>query len=479
MIKNLIINKKNKIITIALLENKNLVELYKISSDNIKEIHIGDIFIGKIIFISKGMNAAFIDIGYIKYGFLNFKNFNNNNKIFFFDKKINNYLKIGQFLIVQIIKEPINNKGPKLTCKINFVGKYIIYFPYSNKIFISKKIKNKKIIKEKIKEIKKKFDKNIGFIIRTICKNKKIKFKYILNELIFFYKKWLIINNIFKKEKKIKKIYSEKNFLFTFLRDNIDKYYKYIICDNYKYYLMIISFILFLKIKNINIKYYNKNKNILNIFDKFNINRQMQLLLGKYVLLSNGSNLIIETTETLNIFDINSNMKYIKNYNISALKINLLAIKEIVRQIRLRNLGGIIIIDCIDINNKKHKRIIYKYINKLMLNDKLKHNILPLSQFNILQITRHRLRKELDIDNLNIKNNIYCFLKKIENFFNYYYYDYNNNNIILLVNPLIASYIKYGIFSYRIKWLFKYKKWINIINIYNFDIFEYKIYVFK
>ncbi|WGH27202.1 MAG: ribonuclease E/G [Candidatus Shikimatogenerans bostrichidophilus] len=461
MIKKLIINCKKRKILIALLENNKLVELYEKEINNKKDILVGDIFLGKVIFVSKGMNAAFIDIGYIKYGFLHLNDLINNNiniiknnKIIFKKKK-----KIGQKILVQIIKEPINNKGPKLTCKINLIGRYIIFLPFYKKILISKKIKNIKIIKKIKKKINKIIKNKFGIIIRTICINNNIKFKNIKNEINNLKKKWYLIKkNIYNKKNKI---YSEKDLLFSYLRDNFDNYYKYIICNNYKLFIKIISYIYYINKKKIKIiKYYNNN---INIFDKYGINKQKKIFLDKYVSLYNGSYLIIENTETLHIFDINSNMKKSNNNYNSAYNINIIAIKEIARQIRLRNMGGIIIIDCIDMNKKDHKKKIYKYFKKKMINDKCKHKILPLSKFNIIQITRHRLRQELIINNINlIYESHYLNIKKIENFLNLYYL-FKKKKIYLYIDNFISYYFKKKIFLYRLKWFLKYKNIINII----------------
>ncbi|WGH25822.1 MAG: Rne/Rng family ribonuclease [Candidatus Shikimatogenerans bostrichidophilus] len=486
MIKELIINVKKKNILIALLENKKLVELYKKEIIN-KNISVGDIFIGKVIYISKGMNAVFVDIGYKKYGFLHFDDlgekilkllllFNKKKIIKKKYKKINDYLFLGDYIILQVIKEPIKKKGPKMTCKISLVGRYIILIPFYKKIFFSKKIKNKK----KIKYIKKniKIPKHYGCIIRTLSQYKSIK--KIQKDIYILLNKW---KSIFKKKRrKIKKIFNEKNFYYCLLRDNLDNNYKNIICNNYKIYNELLSYLYIIDKKKINIiKNYNNN---IPIFDKFGIEKQIKILLGKYVSLKDGSYLIIENTEALHVIDINSNMKKNNNINNSALQVNLIAIKEIARQIRLRNMGGIIIIDCIDMIKKSQKKKVYDSLKKEMKNDRFKHKILPPSKFNLIQITRERIREETNINNKepNPNNNLdncsyvespFYHIKKIEHFLNFYYKN-NNDKIFLHVHPFIAAYLKYGFFSLRLKWFIKYKKWINIIERNSFNYLEYK-----
>ncbi|WGH25453.1 MAG: ribonuclease E/G [Candidatus Shikimatogenerans bostrichidophilus] len=472
MIKNLIINVINNNINIAILENNKLVELHNNININ-KKIYVGDIYIGKIIYIYKGMNAVFLDIGYNKYGFLNYNDIGvyylslKNKKIIKIKNKNKNVVdvfKIGQYIIVQVVKDTIYNKGPKLTCKITLIGRYIILIPYYKKKFVSKKIKQKKI--------KIKLPYNFGCIIRTLAKKEKIK--NIKLEIYILLKIWYKI--FFKiKKKKIKKIYNNNNIFYKiFKRQNIN--YNKIICNNYKLCNEIRFYLYVLDKKKIDfIKYYN-NKNI-SIFNKYGIDKQKEILFGKYIYLSDGSNLIIEETEALNVIDINSNM--INNYN--ALKVNLLAIKEIVRQIRLRNMGGIIIIDFIDIKKKKNKKKIYYAIKKEMKNDYIKHKILPPSKFNLIEITREKNYYFLKKKNIKKKNKyIYFNIKKIENFlYNYYIIKKNSDKIYLYVHPFIATYLKYGFFSYRLKWYLKYNKWISIISIYTLNILEYKIFDIK
>ncbi|WGH25259.1 MAG: ribonuclease E/G [Candidatus Shikimatogenerans bostrichidophilus] len=469
MIKNLIINVINNYINIAILENNKLVELHNNININ-KRIYVGDIYIGKIIYIYKGMNAVFLDIGYNKYGFLNYDDIGvnylslKNKKIIKIKNKKNNVVdifKIGQYIIVQVVKDTIYNKGPKLTCKITLIGRFIILIPYSKKQFVSKKIKQKKI--------KVKLPYNFGCIIRTLAKKEKIKKNNIKLEIYILLKIWYKIF-LKIKNKKIKKVYNNNNIFYNiFKRKTIN--YNNIICNNYKLCNEIRFYLYVLDKKKIKLIKYYKNKNI-SIFNKYGIDKQKEILFGKYIYLSDGSNLIIEQTEALNVIDINSNM--INNYN--AFKVNLLAIKEIVRQIRLRNMGGIIIIDLIDINKKKYKKKIYYAIKKEMKNDDIKHKILPPSKFNLIEITREKNSYFINKKKIKIKNKyIYFNIKRIENFlYNYYIIKKNRNRIYLYVHPFIATYLKYGFFSYRLKWYFKYNKWISISSIYSFNILEYK-----
>ncbi|WOX79191.1 ribonuclease E/G [Candidatus Shikimatogenerans bostrichidophilus] len=355
MNKVLVINVINKIIKIALLKKNKLLEYreYKYK----KLLSVGDIFNGKINYISKGMKVAFIDIGYKKYGILHFEDLLKKNEL----KK--NELKIGNNILVQILKTPINDKGPKLTSKIKIIGKYIILIPKLKKILISRKIKNNNIIKTIIDKVENK--KKYGIIIRTLCKKNNIK--VIKNEIKYL----KIKNNLIKKNNKNNKKYTNNNILNYILKEK-----KIIICNNLSLYKKIINY---LNLNNNNkIKLYNSN---IPIFKKYGIELQKKILLGKKVYLLDGSNLIIEKTEALNVIDINSNM--IRNNKNSLLEINLIAIKEIIRQIKLRNMAGIIIIDCINMKKKKYNNIIYEYLKKNIIEDNI---ILPPNKLNIIQI---------------------------------------------------------------------------------------------
>ncbi|MDH3004309.1 MAG: ribonuclease E/G [Candidatus Shikimatogenerans sp. JK-2022] len=471
MIKNLIIKIKYNKNYIAVLEDNNLVELYKNNN-----IYVGDIYIGRIIYIYNKMNAVFIDIGYYKYGFLNYEDIGEyflsffKKKIIFIkiNKKKSNVIDIfkkGQYIIVQVIKDIIYNKGPKLTCKIKLIGRYIILIPYYNKKKISIYKKNKKKI---IKNIK--LPKNIGIIIRTLAKNQKIK--NIKLEIYVLLKIWYnLLFNIFKK--KIKKIYNNNNIFYYIFKLKYINYNK-IICNDYNLCIILKLYLYILNTNYVkNIKYYN-NKEV-SIFNKYGIYKIKKILFNKYIYLSDGSNLIIEKTEALNVIDINSNM--LNNFN--SFKVNMYSIKEIVRQIRLRNMGGIIIIDLIKIKKNKYKKKIYNKLKKEMEIDNIKHKILPPNKFNLIEIIREKnynyyinnnYKKKIIYKNkINILFNIEYFLKK------YYIKRSKKEYIYIYVNPYLAAYFKYGFYSYRLKWYIKYNKWLYIISNYKLNKFEYKI----
>ncbi|WP_185865093.1 ribonuclease E/G [Blattabacterium cuenoti] len=458
--KELILNVEEKEIGIAILKRGILYEIHKELFNS--RFSLGDIYLGTVYKILPALNAIILDIGHDKGGFLHYNDINlefvknycliNKNDEDFVDegndedfvdegndedfvdegndedfvdegndedfvdegndeenyllyrsffiknykeKEIKKIFSIGQKVLVQISKESGSNKGPKLTTKICFIGKNIIFTPFSNKKYISKKIKNTNERKRFIYYMNN-FNQT-GFIIRTSAMFQ--TYISLNNELLFLIKKWknILVNIKFKKYPY--KIFGELNKIYSLLRNND---FKQIYCNSRKlckeiyYYISII----FPSKKNI-IKYY---KGCIPIFEKYGVEQQIQLFLGKIIPIDNGGYLIIEHTEALHSIDINSgiidNME--KHFSIldkieNIFKINLLAIIEIVRQIILRNIGGIIIVDFIDMPFCFQKKKLYKYLKKKMEIDKAKHKVFPPNELGLTIITRKKIRFELKI----------------------------------------------------------------------------------
>lgn len=501
--KELFINAEGQKIGIAILEDGKLSELYQknFSSD----ISVGDLYIGTIKKELQGLNAIIIDIGHKKYGFLHYNDIGThiseiiqllNNKINIenlktsviynknkdessFKKSIDNVLSFGQKILVQIIKEPISNKGPRLTTKICIPGRNLILVPFSNGISVSKKIKSIQEKNRLIYYINKIKPINIGIIIRTSAV-KQIK-KHLNQELIFLMEKW---KNILKKIKKATapiKIFEEKNKTNCLLRDSFNEDYKFIYCNNEILCQEIYSYLSIIDPKKTKIIKYYKDKTP--IFEKYGIEKQIKIFLGKNVPLENGAYIVIEHTEALHVIDVNSGISNNKEKEYSEIKrikkifeINLLAAKEIIRQFKLRDMGGIIIVDFIDMKDYIQKNKLYEYIKKKMKNDKAKHKILPPNEFGLVQFTRQRKRPELKI----LKEN---FTKKNYSATDYIYHIEfllksilkNYKKIQLHINIFVSSHLKKGFPSLQHKWFFKYKKWINIIPRKSFRCSEYKI----
>lgn len=506
MIKELIVSYQNNILNIAILKNGLLEEIYKFNECN-TSINVGDIYIAKVKKIKNELNSCFINLATNKDGFLHYhdlgKSFNNLKKFmnkvihksittsnlnnFIFEPEINKNGKINQILeiqdtiIVQVIKEPISTKGPRLTSEISITGRFIILNPFSNNIFISKNIICQ-IERKRLKTIINKIlPKGFGIIIRTIAEGRSIL--ELNNDLNCLLKKWHVLFLNLKKNKIPSKILNEMNKLKTILRDNLDDSYVSIVCDNqivtkeFKNYLKIIA-----PHKQNIVKYYNNPKPL---FENYSIERNIKQSCGKYVNLTNfkGSYLIIERTEAMHVIDVNSGKTSLKNktQEQTALEINLCAATEVSRQLKLRNLGGIIIIDFIDMIQNSNKKKLYNHLKNEMLLDKAKHNILPLSKFGLIQMTRQRVSqsKEFDIYEINPNNNIIeapiLFVDRIENKINKLLIQ-KNKKIYLHLHPFIASFLKKGFINIQLKWLFKFKKWIYIIERDAYRYLEYSFY---
>lgn len=502
MSKDLIIHSKSEELFIALLENNKLLELHK--EVNNPSFCVGDVYLGKVRKISQSLNAAFINIGALKDAFLHYQDLGINIKSFInlitltnnkqeFDSELTSYqsnnihkngnindvLKIGQTILVQITKESISNKGPRLTSEIAIAGRYLILIPFLNKISISQKIKDYKEKERLIAIIENIKPKNFGIIIRTVSQNKTAKI--LESDLIYLIKKWNhAIQNIIKKSSPLK-IISENQKVSCILRDTFDNQFTSIVCDNQSLFKDICAYIYSIDPKKNNIvKYYNHQ---IPIFEKYGIDKQIKTSLGKNIPFAQGAYLIIEHTEAFHVIDVNSGMPQNNINKNSSLEINILAANEIARQIRLRDMGGIIVIDFIDMNLYEDKKALYEHFKKIMEKDRVKHKILPPSKFGLVQITRQRVKPEIKImtnepnpNNLNTEisaplSHIYHIELILESIIK----NKNHKKIYLHTHPFITAYLKYGFFSIRLKWLIRYKKWIFIIPRHSFRYLEYLI----
>lgn len=497
MNKELIINAEEQEIKIALLEEGKLLELHRDFFD--KKFSVGDIYLGIVKKILYGLNAAIIDIGHSKGAFLHYddiglkidqmlnlmstnhikkesvinENQENNNSI-------DHILHIGQKILVQISKEPISNKGPKLTTKICIPGRNLILIPFSEKIFVSKKIKNIKERRRLISYIKKIIPDEFGIIIRTAADNEMEK---VLNEeLIFLIQKWkTTLNNLMKLfTPPPVRVLSESSKTYCLLRDIFNDDFKFICCNNNFICQEIHSYLsLIAPEKTSIIKYY---KGSVPIFEKYGIEKQIQIFLGKNVPLENGAYLIIEHTEALHVIDVNSgiNNHMMKNCTESErinniLKINLLAATEIARQLRLRDMGGIIVVDFIDMSDSRQKKQLYEHLKEKMKNDRAKHQILPPNKFGLVQFTRHRVRPELKKININNKQSPEDYIYHLEFVIETIIKNKNHKGIQLHIHSFVSAFLKKGFPSIQQKWLLKYKKWIKIIPRDSLGYTEYQI----
>jgi len=502
--RELIINVKDDNTTICLLEDKKLVEVHKEKRN--KEYAVGDIYLGKVKKIMNGLNAAFVDIGYVRDAFLhyndlgpNFVTYNNyirkaiqhpnnveNLEDINFHPVINKYGKIsevltpGQKILVQIIKEPISSKGPRLTSEISFAGRNIVLIPFSHTISVSQKIKEKEErarLKSLIKSIKLN---NYGVIIRTIAKNRRVA--VLDNELRMLIRKWKEVIKKLASAESPSLIMGEIDQTSAFLRDVLNNSFNAIYVDNKDVYYDIKDYLITISPTSQKIlKLYTGKSDILDYFD---ISKQIKSSFGKIVNLKKGAYLIIEHTEALHVIDVNSGNRTGSKLDqqTNAYEVNLMAAEEIAIQLRLRNMGGIIVVDFIDMYNQQHRNDLFKKMKDLMSNDRTKHSILPLSKFGLMQITRQRVRPEIAIETFEpcpvcegtgqIQPSI-LIIDEIEETLSNIAKEKVKGKIILRLHPFLYSYIKSGVFSLYRKWTLKYKTNLKLEKDNNYHYLEY------
>lgn len=507
MARELVLNVTSSDITIALLEDKQLIELNKVKNN--LRFSVGDIYLGKIKSVMTGLNAVFVDVGYKKDAFLHyldlgpqflsFQKYLNqatgsatpHTSVHTFkaapdiDKngKIGNIIKAGQPIIVQIAKEPISTKGPRLSSEISIAGRNLVLLPFSNKVSVSQKIESaeeKNRLKKLILNLK---PSNYGVIIRTIAEGKKAA--DLDNELRELVNKF---ENSFKniyQAKPPKLIIGEIDRTTAILRDILNASFTNIylnddtLASSVKDYIKSIE-----PEKEKIVKLYKGSKPIL---EYFGVEKQIKTLFGKTVSMKSGAYLIIEHTEALHVIDVNSGNRTIndKNQEQNALEVNLLSAEEIARQIRLRDLGGIIVVDFIDMHYQENKQTVYERMRNLMEKDYAKHHILPLSKFGLLQITRQRVRPETNI--VTIEKCPTCngtgeispavvFTEILENNMEYLFGKIPSRKITLKVHPFVAAFLLDGFFSVRWKWFLRYRRWIKIIPVTSYTLLEYHFF---
>ena len=506
----LIIRSNSSDIDFALLRDGRLVELNKETSDN--KFSVGDIFLAKIGKVMTGLNAAFVNVGYPKDGFLHyhdlgpqvrslntfikkvstgkFKEFTLKNFRFEEDinkdGSINDVLKSGQNLLVQIVKEPISTKGPRISSELSIAGRYLVLVPFSNRVSVSQKIENSKE-KDRLKRLAKSIKpKGFGLILRTVAEGKKVAEldKDLQNSL----DRWTTTCEHIANTNTPTKILSELNRASSILRDVMNDSFTSIVTNDEALSVEIKEYLqeIYPEKESI-VKHYNDTNPI---FEKFGIERQIKTSFGKTVSMSKGAYLVIEHTEALHVIDVNSGNRSnkSKNQEETALEVNLISATEVARQLQLRDMGGIIVVDFIDMKTAENRNKLYQHLKDAMSLDRTKHKILPPSKFGLIQITRQRVRPELEIKtrepnpNKNgeveapivLVDKIEAELEKILSRNNDY------KDITLNIHPFIASHLTKGFLnSIRFKWFLKYKKWIKILPRDAYQYLQYKFYYKK
>ena len=489
MNRELIVNVNPTEISIALCEDKVLVELNKEQCQT--GFAVGDIYLGKVRKIMPGLNAAFVNIGHEKDAFIHYLDlgtqFPSLQKLVASQQpgkrglrvesmkleqpvektgKIGEYLQVGQQIMVQVAKEAISTKGPRLTADISRAGRNVVLVPFTSKVFLSQKIRSadeKKRLKRIAAAV---LPKNFGVIIRTAAME--AKDEDIEHDIQTQIDRWRKTCAAIKKNAASApaQLMSEMNRANTIIRDSLNGSFSQIAVDDEAMFNDIRNYIRQIEPEKEKIvKLYKGN---VPIFDNFDISKQIKSLFAKYVSLKRGAYLIIEHTEAMNVIDVNSGnrTKAEDNQEQTAMDVNLAAAKEIARQLRLRDLGGIVIIDFIDLHKAQNKQALFDEMVQLMSTDKAKHTVLPLTKFGLMQITRQRVRP-VAVESVSdvcptcngtgkIEPTV-LLDKKIENQISFLTQDRGQKFIKLVVSPYVAAFLRKGLLSLRRRWEWKYK----------------------
>ena len=508
MTSEVVIDVREKEISIALLEDRNLVEYQ--NEPRQASFSVGNIYAAKVKKLMPGLNACFVDVGYERDAFLHYldlgSQFNSyskylkqvdsdRKKLFLFNKaskqpdlkkdgSIQQILTVGQDVLVQIVKEPISTKGPRLTGELSFAGRFLVLIPFSDKVSVSSKIKSgeeRARLKQLIYSIK---PKNCGVIVRTVAEGKRVA--ELDTELKVLAKRWEdTIARAQKNQKRPQLAFEETGRAIAMIRDLFNPSFENIyvndedVFEEVKHYVTLIS-----PDKASIVKLYTGK---VPIFDNFNVTKQIKSSFGKTVNYRHGAYLIIEHTEALHVVDVNSGNRSRSDngQEANALDVNLGAADELARQLRLRDMGGIIVVDFIDMNLAEDRQMLYERMCKNMQKDRARHNILPLSKFGLMQITRQRVRPAMDVNvdetcptcngSGKIKSSILFtdqLERKIDNLIN----KIGVSKFYLHVHPYVAAYIDKGVISLKRKWQLKYGFGVHIIPSQKLAFLQYEFY---
>ena len=421
MTSEVIIDVQQNEISIALLEDKRLVEYQ--TEPRSASFSVGNIYVAKVKKLMPGLNASFVDVGYERDAFLHYLDLgsqfssyekylkqvqSDRKKLYPFSKatklpdlrkdgSVQNTLTVGEEVLVQIVKEPISTKGPRLTGELSFAGRYLVLMPFGDKVSVSTKIKSgeeRARLKQLINSIK---PKNCGVIVRTVAEGKRVA--ELDAELKILMKRWEdALIKVQKTQKRPQLIFEETGRAVALLRDLFNPTYENIYVNDEDVFHEVKHYVSLIAPEKANIvKLYTGT---VPIFDNFNVTKQIKSSFGKTVNYKHGAYLIIEHTEALHVVDVNSgNRSHSDNgQEANALDVNLGAADELARQLRLRDMGGIIVVDFIDMNLAEDRQLLYERMCKNMQKDRARHNILPLSKFGLMQITRQRVRPAMDVN---------------------------------------------------------------------------------
>ncbi|MCI7155738.1 MAG: Rne/Rng family ribonuclease [Prevotella sp.] len=508
MTSEVVIDVQQNEISIARLEDKRLVE-YQTEPRSVS-FSVGNIYVAKVKKLMPGLNASFVDVGYERDAFLHYLDLGNQfnsyekylkqvqsdrKKLYPFakatklpdlrkDGSVQSTLTVGQEVLVQIVKEPISTKGPRLTGELSFAGRYLVLMPFGDKVSVSTKIKSgeeRARLKQLINSIK---PKNCGVIVRTVAEGKRVA--ELDAELKVLVKRWEdALIKVQKTQKRPQLIFEETGRAVALLRDLFNPTYENIYVNDENVFHEVKNYVSLIAPEKANIvKLYTGT---VPIFDNFNVTKQIKSSFGKTVNYKHGAYLIIEHTEALHVVDVNSgNRSHSDNgQEANALDVNLGAADELARQLRLRDMGGIIVVDFIDMNLAEDRQLLYERMCKNMQKDRARHNILPLSKFGLMQITRQRVRPAMDVNveevcptcfgKGKIKSSI-IFTDQLESKIDRLVNKIGIKTFYLHVHPYVAAYINKGLVSLKRKWQMRYGLGVHIVPSQKLAFLQYEFY---
>lgn len=504
-IKDLVVDVSSTEVRLALMENHRLIEYSRESSQG-QEFTVGDVVLGRVKKLLPSLNAAFVDIGDTKEAFIHYldlglhftafdsfvkeSNPNKDLKHLFTNTKlgpvvakegrIEDFLKVGQMIIVQIVKEPISTKGSRLTAEISLAGRNIVLLPFADKVSVSQKITSKEEKKRLEALVQSILPPNYGAIIRTASEGKNAAI--LVAELKSLIEKWEGSWKKIASSKGINRLFSEYSKTTTILRDLLNDSFSNVYVNDEKIFEETRKYISLISPEQEKIvKLYDGREPI---FDHFEVTRQIKSSFGKVVPMQKGTYLVIETTEALNVIDVNSGIRSrAADQEENSFEVNKIAAEEIARQLRLRDMGGIIIIDFIDMDSPEHRNELFKFMSDLMAEDRAKHNLLPLTKFGLMQITRQRIRPVTEIN-----TNEQCPMchgtgkitssvvidEQIERQLAYYVSDKGITDLQLKLSPILASYLTRGWKSFYKNWKRKYRCRLKLVEDTGFSVLQYE-----
>ena len=503
--KDLVVEVSASEVRIALMENHRLIELDRESTQG-HVCSVGDVYLGRVKKLLPALNAAFVDIGDSKEAFIHYldlglyfnafdtfvreTNPNRNPSKVFSDIKlgtplakegrIEDCLKPGQMVLVQVVKEPISTKGSRLTAEISLAGRNIVLLPFAQKVSVSQKISSKEEKKRLETLVRSILPKNYGAIIRTAAENKNAA--VLVSELRSLIQKWEGSWKSLSDSKGVRLLFTEYDKTIAVLRDLLNDSFSNVyvndarVCEEVRSYVSEIA-----PQQEKIVKLYEGKEAI---FDHFEVTRQIKSSFGKVVPMKQGAYLVIETTEALNVIDVNSGIRAkTTDQEQNTFEVNKIAAEEIARQLRLRDMGGIVIVDFIDMDSPEHRNELFKYMKTLMESDRAKHNVLPLTKFGLMQITRQRIRPVTEINTTEkcplchgtgkitstvvideqIERQIADLVEK------------GHKTFTLSLSPILGAYLSRGLNSYIFRWKRKYKCKIKVVEITDHSILQYEI----